>query len=111
VASPIQNVELAFSGTVERGPSRGTTLAGPLILKIAGERFTGLLKIADGTNIPVMGRLRSNADQTRIRITFDLGNDVTIVGTGVQSADGGFVGRFRGPAFGDRGSWTATPAQ
>jgi hypothetical protein len=111
LARPIQNVELAFSGTVERGPSRGTTLIGPLLLKITGERFTGLLKIADGTSVPVVGRLRSDDGQTQIRITFDLGNGVTIVGTGVQGADGGFAGRFRGPAEGDRGSWTATPTQ
>ena len=111
VARPIRNVELAFSGTVERGPSRGTTLAGPLLLTITGSRFTGLLKTADGATIPVSGRLTASGEQTQIRITFDLGNGVTIVGTGVQSADGSFAGRFRGPAEGDRGSWTAAAAQ
>lgn len=108
VANPIQNVELQFSGTVERGPSKGTTLAGPLLLKIAGGRFTGLLKLADGTNVPVSGRLSTNDKKPRVTITFDLGGGVTIVGTGAQTEDGGFAGHFRGPADGDRGSWTAT---
>jgi hypothetical protein len=111
VADPITNLSLDFRGTVERGPSKGTTLAGPLFLKIAGGRFTGLLKIADGTSVPVTGRLSTDDKQTRIAITFALGQDVTIVGNGTQTTDGGFAGRFRGPATGDRGSWKATPSK
>lgn len=82
-----------------------------MTLTIVGNRFTGFLKTTDGANVPVQGRLITDEGQTLIRITFDLGNGATIVGTGQQSADGGFDGSFRGPAPRDRGSWTADPAQ
>lgn len=108
-AEPITVAAFDFSGTVNQGPSAGTTLAGLLTLKIADGHFTGDLDI-NGTKIPVAGRLTPAHDGTRINITFDLGNGVTIRGTGLSQADGSFAGPFRGPAAGDRGTWTATPA-
>ncbi|NJM06701.1 hypothetical protein HC891_11725 [Candidatus Gracilibacteria bacterium] len=109
VARPITLASYGFSGTVERGPSTGTTLAGDLDLRIITNRFTGTLTIDENTVIPVEGRISSHEGQFRIKITFDLGDGVTIVGTGRTDAAGVFTGDFRGPQADDRGKWTATP--
>ncbi|NJN18487.1 MAG: hypothetical protein HC822_20645 [Oscillochloris sp.] len=107
IAKPITEVTYNFSGTVERGPSTGTTLAGPLFLRIIDNRFTGALTIGD-TEIPVRGRVINENGATSINIFFNLGNDVQIFGQGTADADGNFSGSFRGPDQHDRGTWTAT---
>jgi hypothetical protein len=109
VARPITLASYDFSGTVERGPSTGTTLAGDLDLRIIANRFTGTLTVDESTVIPVEGRISSHEGLFRIKITFDLGGGVTIVGTGRTNADGVFAGDFTGPQADDRGKWTATP--
>jgi hypothetical protein len=109
-ALPVSTLVLNFRGEVESGPSDGTVLAGPLTLKVAtNNTFTGALALGAGTSVPVSGRLIADGGSTRIRVTFDLGDGVTILGTGTAAADGSFAGPFTGPAKGDRGSWTATP--
>lgn len=109
VAKPVTVAAFDFEGTVNQGPSQGTELAGVLTLRIIGSHFTGGLALDANTTIPVRGRLITSDDETRINVTFDLGNGVRIRGTGVAAADGSFSGPFRGPAAGDRGTWVATP--
>ena len=107
-AEPITIAAFNFSGTVNSGPSSGTTLAGELKLLIESDGdFTGMF-MTGGATIPVKGELEN--DGAAIEVTFDLGNGVKRRGEGERTEDGGYAGPFRGPQPGDRGEWTATPA-
>jgi hypothetical protein len=106
-ATPITKASFNFSGTVRRGPSSGTTIAGLLALSIDGDGdFTGTLTVGD-TKIPVKGELDDEGAEIEVR--FDLGDGVMIRGEGDRTEDGGYAGSFKGPQSGDRGDWTATP--
>lgn len=108
-ASPLTPAKFNFSGTVTRGPSAGTALAGVIDLAIdIDDEFTGTFTF-NGTTIPVEGELKD--DGKRIEITFFVAEGVRIRGEGRATAAGGFAGPFRGPQPGDRGEWTATPAE
>jgi hypothetical protein len=110
--APEQEVVFDFSGTVEEGPSKGTTLAGRLTLElkpVGGGHFV-FMGALTGTNlnVPAKGVLTRGG---RIYIFFEVDktNNLLIIGTGKREAGGGFSGPFVGPAAGDRGRWTATP--
>lgn len=110
---PVQQVVFDFSGKVEEGPSKDTTLAGKLTLDlkpVGGGNFVfmGALTGANNLNVPAKGVLTRGG---RIFIFFevDKANNLLIIGTGKREAGGVFKGPFVGPAAGDRGSWTATP--
>lgn len=108
-ASPIAKAAFDFTGTVTRGPSKGTVLAGRLAVTIdIDQEFTGSLTLGDGTVIPLRGELSDGG--ARIEVVFQVADGVRIVGKGTATADGGFAGPFRGPQPGDRGEWVATPA-
>lgn len=111
--APEQQVVFDFSGQVEEGPSKDTTLAGKLTLDlkpVGGGNFVfmGALTGANNLNVPAKGVLTRGG---RIFIFFevDKANNLLIVGTGKREAGGVFKGPFVGPAAGDRGRWAATP--
>jgi hypothetical protein len=100
-------LEFAFEGRVTKGPSAGTTLAGNLALTPAEDgTVAGALTLADGTAVPVTGRLAG----TNLTVTFDLGNGAFIFGIGRATESGAFKGPFLGPQDGDQGRWVAKPA-
>ncbi len=111
--APEQQVVFDFSGKVEEGPSKDTTLAGKLTLElkpVGGGNFVfmGALTGANNLNVPAKGVLTRGG---RIFIFFevDKANNLLIVGTGKREDGGVYKGPFVGPAAGDRGRWTATP--
>lgn len=112
-SAPEQQVVFDFSGKVEEGPSKDTTLAGKLTLELkpvggGNYVFMGALTGANDLNVPAKGVLTRGG---RIFIFFELdkANNLLIIGTGKREDGGVFKGPFVGPAAGDRGSWTATP--
>jgi hypothetical protein len=108
-ASPLKQASFNFSGTVTRGPSTGTTLAGVIDLTIdIDDEFTGTFT-SNGTAIPVEGELSNEGK--KIEITFLVAEGVRIRGEGKATSEGGFAGPFRGPQSGDQGDWVATPAE
>jgi hypothetical protein len=95
-----------FEGTVRKGPSKGTELAGELKLRPAEDgTVVGALTVANGTEIGVSGRL-SNGN---LSVAFDLGELGYVFGIGQADQDGEFEGSFIGPGEGDSGKWEATP--
>jgi len=111
--APEQQVVFDFSGKVEEGPSKDTTLAGKLTLDlkpVGGGNFVfmGAFTGANNLNVPAKGVLTRGG---RIFIFFevDKANNLLIVGTGKREDGGVYKGPFVGPAAGDRGRWTATP--
>jgi hypothetical protein len=108
-ASPLKQARFNFSGSVTRGPSSGTTLAGVIDLTIdIDDEFTGTFTF-NGASVPVEGELDDGGEE--IEITFFVAEGVRIRGEGEATAGGGFAGPFRGPQPGDRGQWTATPTE
>jgi hypothetical protein len=111
--APEQQVVFDFSGKVEEGPSKDTTLAGRLTLElkpVGGGNFVfmGALTGASSLNLPAKGVL-TRGGRIFIFLEVNRANNLLMVGTGKREMGGVFKGPFMGPAAGDRGSWTATP--
>jgi len=99
---------MSFEANVRHGPSAGLALQGVLTLQVEpdGRIDTGVLALADGSTIPVVGQTNGRA----INLFFDLGDGTFIAGVGtaqyaVRECRGPMGGPFTGPLDGDAGDW------
>jgi hypothetical protein len=106
--------EYRFEATVRSGPNTGLALMGTLALMQNSPRSAvGYVYSLDETAAPIPVSV-DIAEGNEVTLTFTVGEDTTIVGTGyftanIDSCFGGIEGVFNGPTAEDVGDWIGLP--